>query len=131
LFRPAVAAQQVLPPHGATGSGQALGLVQLQGPGNAYQRLFAQYREIQPLFVQSGLQISRVSVNDRRALSLELNNGIRINFGRISAASDIYSMAARFLHGYEKELKERVALIKAVDLRYTNGFANQISSVKQ
>jgi cell division protein FtsQ len=111
-------------------------LVRLEGPVNTYQYLFDRYRELQPLFATGerdsnkeepagGLAISKVSLDERRALGIELSNGIQIKFGRVSASVDMYNAAARFLSVYENSLKQQAGDIGVVDLRYTNGFAVQ------
>ena len=110
-------------------------LVRLVGPQNSYQYLFDCYQELQPLFFSAkiasekvageGLAITEVFLNDRRALGIELSNGIYIKFGRVNASVDLYNAAARFLRAYEDSLKEQAGKISVVDLRYTNGFAVQ------
>jgi cell division protein FtsQ len=123
----------------------AKALVQLQGPENTYQELFAIYQELRPLFettefVQQesstfakkesttgplieGLIISKVYMNQRRALGIELQSGIHVIFGRMNASMDLYSAATRFLKAFTSNLKEQAGQIAVVDLRYTNGFA--------
>lgn len=64
-------------------------------------------------------------LNERRALEVDLSNGIQIKFGRINASVDLFSAAARFLNAYEDSLKGQEEKISVVDLRYTNGFAVQ------
>jgi cell division protein FtsQ len=120
-------------------------MVQLQGPENTYSELFAIYRELQPLFATraadaqwsnnpedaqslDGLMIRKVYLNERRALGVELQNGIRVLFGRMNASMDLYNTAARFLKAFNGNLKEQAGRIGVVDLRYTNGFAVQWKS---
>jgi len=113
-------------------------LVQLQGPDNSHQELFALYQELQPLFAgnmsnsepgnesaTNGLAIVKVFLNERRALGIELSNGMLVMFGRMSASMDLYNAAARFFQAYDNSLKDQAAQIAVVDLRYTNGFAVQ------
>lgn len=104
-------------------------LVQLQGPDNTYQYLFAQYQELQPLFAEQGLGddllITKVYMNERRALGIELSNGMRVIFGRLNASMDLYNAASRFLQAFKSHLQEHSGQIAVVDLRYTNGFAVQ------
>lgn len=118
LFRPAEIPEDI-----------AQSLVQLQGPDNSYQYLFAQYQELQPLFVEQGLQdelvITKVYMNERRALGIELSSGMRIIFGRLNASMDLYNAASRFLQAFKSNIKEHAGQIAVVDLRYTNGFAVQ------
>lgn len=101
------------------------GLVRLDGPSNAQQELFAQYRELQPLFAGYGLAVSRMFLNERRALGLELSNGLRIDFGRITSSMDLYYVTARFLKVYMNDLLKQAGKMEVVDLRYTNGFSVQ------
>ncbi|KPJ94647.1 MAG: hypothetical protein AMJ53_04850 [Gammaproteobacteria bacterium SG8_11] len=104
-------------------------LVQLQGPDNTYQYLFAQYQELQPMFSAQGLgaelRIAKVYLNERRALGIELTNSMRIIFGRLSASMDLYNVASRFLQAFKNHMQEHAGQIEVVDLRYTNGFAVQ------
>jgi cell division protein FtsQ len=104
-------------------------LVQLQGPDNTYQYLFAQYQELQPMFADQGqdgeLLITKVYMNERRALGIELKSGMRIIFGRLNASMDLYNAASRFLQAFKSNLQEQAGQIAVVDLRYTNGFAVQ------
>jgi cell division protein FtsQ len=104
-------------------------LVQLNGPDSAYQYLFAQYQELKPMFHEQGLddelKITKVYMNERRALGVELSNGMRIIFGRLNASMDLYNAASRFLQAFTNNLKAQADKIAVVDLRYTNGFAVQ------
>ena len=123
----------------------AKALVQLQGPENTYQELFAIYQELQPLFAKmaadtelftnqpstallDGLTIRKVYLNERRALGVQLQNGIRVMFGRMSASMDLNHAASRFLKAFASNLQEQAGQISVVDLRYTNGFAVQWKS---
>ncbi|WP_455211345.1 cell division protein FtsQ/DivIB [Kaarinaea lacus] len=107
----------------------AVSLVQLQGPDNSYQYLFAQYQELQTIFLEHDLQgelsIAKVYMNERRALGVELSNGMRIVFGRLNASMDLYNAASRFLQAFKSNIKAQVGRVAVVDLRYTNGFAVQ------
>lgn len=98
-------------------------LVQLQGPEGMHQRLYQQYQELQELYAQYDMEIQRMSVNQRRAMEVELSNGMVFLFGRLNASSDAYIMASRFFNAYEHGLNQRLDSISEVDLRYTNGFA--------
>ena len=108
-------------------------LVQLHGPGNSYQYLFEQYQELQPLFAglvlgkqgMDELTITKVYMDERRALGIELSNGMRVILGRLNASMDLYNAASRFLQVFKSNLQEQAEQIEVVDLRYTNGFAVQ------
>ena len=110
-------------------------LVQLQGPDNSQSELFELYSELQPLFdgkLQHSdaigaeeIRIVKVYLNERRALGVELSNGMHVMFGRMRASMDLYNAAARFVQAFNTSLIGRVGRIAVVDLRYTNGFAVQ------
>ena len=58
-------------------------------------------------------------MNERRAWSLRLANGLQLGLGR----NDIHLRLLRFVRVYAEVLKPRLEAIDSVDLRYTNGFA--------
>jgi cell division protein FtsQ len=111
-------------------------LVRMEGPENSYPYLFDCYQDLLPLFpsAKSGAAkksstgnptITEVYLNERRALGIQLSNGIKLRFGRVNTGLDLYNIAARFLSAYEDNLKDQADKISVVDLRYTNGFAVQ------
>ncbi len=82
-------------------------------------RVFAEYQGMNTLVHRVGLRIRSIVLDSRRAWRLSLNNGIELDLGR-------HEMRARLLRWtrfYPQVLALPPTLIRAVDLRYSNGFA--------
>ena len=67
------------------------------------------------------MKISRLSIDARRAITLELRNGITVVLGREIQLKRL----SRFINIYNHQLNKNVAMIKKIDLRYSNGLAVQ------
>lgn len=93
----------------------------LQGPPGTSAALAMQFAAMRRLLVPLGLAITRVTMDDRRAWSLMLADGVQLMLGRSDQAARI----ERFVHAYPQVLAPRIATVARVDLRYTNGFAVQ------
>lgn len=63
--------------------------------------------------------VQRLVLDERRAWSVTLNNGVELLLGR----EDIDARLQRYVDAYPSALAPHLALLGAVDLRYTNGFA--------
>jgi cell division protein FtsQ len=94
-------------------------LPQFSGPESAVELLAKQYQSMSQHLAGLGLRVSVLSMSERRAWQVLLNNDVKLLLGR--AASE--SRLARFSSVYEQVLAPRIAKIESVDLRYTNGFA--------
>ena len=77
------------------------------------------YREASAVLKQIGLTVSRLVQDERLGWQLTCGNGVEINLGR----KLIKERLQRLVNIYPQVLAERGAEIKAVDLRYSNGFA--------
>lgn len=91
----------------------------LRGPQNTEKMMTTEFRKMQEMLTPLGLQISHLTMNERRAWSLRLANGLKLGLGR----NDIHLRLLRFVRVYAEMLKPRLEAIDSVDLRYTNGFA--------
>lgn len=91
----------------------------LRGPKQTEQILMKEYQAMQGMLTPLGLRISHLTMNERRAWSLNLDNGLKLRLGR----NDAHLRLLRFVRVYAKVLKPRQEKIDSVDLRYTNGFA--------
>ncbi len=89
------------------------------GPGDSVEMLAKRFQSMSQPLAEMGLGISTLSISERRAWRVTLNNGLQLLLGR--ATSD--AQLVRFSGVYKKELAKKVGLIQSVDLRYTNGFA--------
>lgn len=89
------------------------------GPEGSSLQLSEHYREMTRMLSPLGLGIRELVLDERRSMSLRLNNGWRLLLGRDRA----YPRLLRFVRVYPRNLAERQAEIAQIDLRYTNGFA--------
>ena len=97
------------------------GLTLLQGPKAMQDSLVALYwqvrRDIEPL----DLEVTRVTLDARRAVSVQLHNGLELVLGR----QNKHTRLQRFVRAYPHVLSMQAKPIVRVDLRYTNGFSVQ------
>ncbi len=93
-------------------------LTELNGPEGTQAQLLDRLRVLEVALRNSGTQLVRLNVSDRRAWSFELDNGLMVIVGR----RDFDDRVRRFARIFPKALQGRVADIERVDLRYTNGF---------
>jgi len=94
-------------------------LALLRGPQNTEKMMATEFRRMQEMLTPLGLQISHLTMNERRAWRLHLANGLQLGLGR----NDIHLRLLRFVRVYAEVLKPRLEAIDSIDLRYTNGFA--------
>jgi cell division protein FtsQ len=66
-----------------------------------------------------GLRLQSLNLNNRRAWTIRLDNGLELRLGRQRFAPRL----ERFADAYVPFLATRMSELLAVDLRYTNGFA--------
>jgi cell division protein FtsQ len=95
------------------------GLPLLEGPENTVQTMTSRYRELREVLAPLGLKVATLHMSERRALTLEMENGMRLLLGR----SDQQPRLERFMRAFPQAIEPRFGDIKQVDLRYTNGFS--------
>jgi len=93
-------------------------LPRLDGAGNSEHELLTRLRNMTELLGPLGLKVASMGLDARRAWSVSLDNGLELLLGRDQAMQRVQ----RFLTFYPSLLAQRVADVKAVDLRYPNGF---------
>jgi cell division protein FtsQ len=103
----------------AKNSQQSLPLPNLAGPDDSQFRVMAQYQLLNQVLVPAGLRMESLSLSARGSWSLMLNNGVKVNIGRVEAIDRV----KRFIKFYNGEFRADTALIESVDLRYNNGFS--------
>jgi len=91
----------------------------LRGPEGTEMTVVKQYQEVLEMLTPLGIKVSNLTMNERRAWSLRLSNGLQMVLGR----NDTHLRMLRFVRVYADVLKPRLEAIDSVDLRYTNGFA--------
>ena len=96
-----------------------LGLPLLSGPEGAEAMLLERFNSMQAAVRAIGFNIASVILDERRAWSFYLDNGIRVVLGR----RDFEQRFKRFLSLIPTTLSGRVDQTESIDMRYTNGFA--------
>lgn len=91
----------------------------LQGPAGAGPQVAAAYRDMGNMLAPLQVRIARLSLDERRAWQLELDNGMQVVLGR----GEPYGRLLRFVRFYRRALHGQEAAVERVDLRYSNGFA--------
>lgn len=95
------------------------GLPLLRGPKNTEQVMAKALLQMQEMLTPLGLQVSHLTMNERRSWDLGLENGLRLGLGKTDAKLRLL----RFVRVFAETLKPQLDAIDSVDLRYTNGFA--------
>lgn len=94
-------------------------LPELSGPSHETVRIMQQFRDLNSLFIRSGITLAGLELESRGAWTLHLNNGIKVVAGR----DDLMPRLRRFIQVYETQLVNQQESIEEVDIRYTNGVA--------
>ncbi len=94
-------------------------LPEFGGPEGSEGMVAQQFREMSRILGPTGLVIREVSMDERRAWTVRLDNGWQLALGR----SETYPRLLRFVRVYPAVLRAKTDEILGVDLRYTNGFA--------
>jgi cell division protein FtsQ len=89
------------------------------GPEGTAKMLAERYQQISAPMAEVELTVVALSLSDRRAWQVSLNNGIQLLLGHMTQNAQL----ARFVSAYAGVLAKKQANIQSVDLRYTNGFA--------
>ncbi|HTO19832.1 MAG TPA: FtsQ-type POTRA domain-containing protein [Pseudomonas sp.] len=99
-------------------------LPQLTGPERARQRMMQQYQVLSQMLRPQGFAIVRLELRERGSwfATLETKDGgqrIELLLGR----DHVVEKVRRFLTIHDKTLRDRIANIARIDLRYANGLA--------
>lgn len=95
------------------------GLIQLDGPPGLHAEVLAQWRRLESIVAPHGLGIARLRLTPQHTWEIGLRNGLTLLAGRGQPEQRL----TRFLEAYRQTLAGRLARVRQVDLRYTNGFA--------
>jgi len=95
------------------------GLPSLNGTEGSSADMLDHLHRLDRVFAPIKLTVTALQVDERRAWTLTLNNGIQLLLGK----NDIDNRLARFLRVYPSALASQSERIGRVDLRYSNGFA--------
>lgn len=98
---------------------QALELPWLDGPDGQEQKVLEQYRQVSATLSALGLRVQRLRVDGRRAWEVQLDGDVVLKLGRTQP----WQRLQRFVRAWPGVFAERLAELRTVDLRYSNGFA--------
>jgi cell division protein FtsQ len=91
----------------------------LQGPDGSEGAVVQLYLDSQGQLAESGLRLTGVRLDERGAWEIELANGVLVKLGRQAVTDRL----ERFIHLASPLVAKRLAEIRYVDMRYTNGFS--------
>ncbi len=94
-------------------------LPQLNGPEGTQSEVAKLYLETYPRLLTVSLTLSRVTLDERGAWSLQLSNGIEVRLGR----EDVAARLERFIRAASPVVATRTGDVAYVDMRYSNGFS--------
>jgi len=95
----------------------------LLGPKDSENLMMERYKELSELLFPAGLGLQQLSLSSRGSWELQLSDGVQVIAGR----RDVTERVRRFLEIYDSQLRNDIALIESVDLRYANGLAVKTS----
>jgi cell division protein FtsQ len=91
----------------------------MYGPAGAQKDMAIMLLQLRQAMAQAGLTPVRLYLSDRRAWSVDLDNGVHVELGR----GDVEERAIRFASHWKGTLAKLPYHITYVDMRYPNGFA--------
>jgi len=97
----------------------AIELPWLDGPDGQEQKVLESYLQASATLAPLGLQVQRMQVDGRRAWELELAGGVALKLGRTQP----WLRLRRFARAWPDVFAARLAELRTVDLRYSNGFS--------
>ena len=94
-------------------------LPKLAGPPETESLVLDRYRQIEKTLTPRAIKIESLSLSQRRAWQIRLENGPLVILGR----NDVDNRIKRFTGVVLSSLYEELDKVEQIDLRYTNGFA--------
>jgi cell division protein FtsQ len=94
-------------------------LPEFNGPEDAAGEVAEHYQEFSRMLKPHNLALTRMTLSDRRALQLTLNNGLVVELGR----DKVRERLQKFVGVYEQTVAKLPISVAYADLRYPNGFA--------
>jgi cell division protein FtsQ len=100
-------------------SGTVLPLPALAGPEGHERKVLKNYQSVARTLAPLGVKVTSVELDDRRAWHLQVGDGVLLELGR----ADTRERLQRFIRAYPSVFAARIAELKRVDMRYSNGFS--------
>jgi cell division protein FtsQ len=98
-------------------------LLAFSGPEGSEREVLARYVEFKKWFEQINLEPSAVRYSSRYAWSVVLNNGLKVELGRVQDETTLQQRVERLLNAYPYLTSAWQGKIDSVDMRYPNGMA--------
>lgn len=95
------------------------GLPWLNGPPDQLAQVLENWTRFNDELVSAGLEIQQMTLDQRGAWSMVLNNGTHVHLGRDA----VWERLQRLMNSWDALLQDQMAPPHEVDLRYSNGFA--------
>lgn len=103
-------------------------LVGLMGPEGSEREVVAQYRLFKDWFASINLEPEAVSYSSRYAWTVVLNNGLRVELGKVQDQGGLKRRVDQLIKVYPQLVTRLQDKIISVDMRYPNGLALQSST---
>jgi len=107
-------------------SGEFKHLPLFSAPSGMQQSVTELYRDLSAQLAPLELHIVSMQLDERRAVQLQLHNGIELVLGR----EERIARLQRLVKVYNKTLEHHATRIRRIDLRYSNGMALQWDNTK-
>ncbi|MDO8702947.1 MAG: cell division protein FtsQ/DivIB [Undibacterium sp.] len=98
-------------------------LIELAGPDGSEKEVLARYLDFKAWFSKISLVPELVHYSNRYAWSLKLNNGMKVELGRVQDESTLQKRVGQLLLVYPQLVASLQDSIESVDMRYPNGLA--------
>ncbi|MDE2429540.1 MAG: cell division protein FtsQ/DivIB [Burkholderiales bacterium] len=98
-------------------------LISLNGPDGSEKEVLARYLDFKKWFARISLAPEEVTYSSRYAWSVKLNNGMRVELGRIQDETTLQNRVNKLMTVYPQLLASLQDSIESVDMRYPNGLA--------
>ncbi|MFZ6843964.1 cell division protein FtsQ/DivIB [Undibacterium sp. RuTC16W] len=98
-------------------------LIAFAGPEGSEKEVLARYLDFKQWFANISLAPEVVQYSSRYAWSLKLNNGMKVELGRLQDDQTLKNRVDRLLTVYPQLVASLQDSIESVDMRYPNGLA--------
>ena len=105
------------------------------GPEGSERLVASRFSQFRAALAPLGVVPAAVTLSDRYAWQLRLDNGVWLQLGRDQSKDPVVDRLARFIEAYPRTVGRLDARLQAqgmrVDLRYANGFAVRVPGLEQ
>jgi len=91
----------------------------LSGPDGSQTIMMEQYQILNQLLFPVGLRLERLTLSNRNSWELGVNEGVKIVVGK----TNVRERVKRLIDIYDSQIRNDIAVIETIDLRYSNGFS--------